>query len=64
MKNKLLFLIAVLIGSLTSMAQNTCVGPTHLTARPHVPDYRNVTLDWTLAADTMQHTLSLSVLPL
>lgn len=60
MKNKLLFLIAVLVGSLTSMAQTTCVGPTHLIARPHVPDYRNVTLDWTLAADTMQHTLSLS----
>lgn len=60
MKKQLLVLIAILSGSLSLMAQNTCVGPTNLTTRLHVPDYQNVTLDWTPAVDAMQQTLSLS----
>ena len=40
-------------------AQTTCTAPTHLTATPHVPDYRNVTLRWTPVADPMSSTVSL-----
>ena len=60
MKKRLLLLIAVLGASFSLMAQNNCVGPTNLTARMHMPEYQNVTLDWTPVVDSMQQTLSLS----
>lgn len=60
MKKIVLFFMAFFLGVMASTAQTPCVGPTNLRARAHVPDYRNVTLDWTLAADSMSQTLSLS----
>ena len=60
MKRKILFLGMLIALAGTLWAQSPCVGPTNLTARPHVPDSRNITLDWTLAADSMSRTLSLS----
>lgn len=60
MKKSLLFLVAALLGMLTLQAQNTCVGPTNLTATPHVPDYRNVTLNWTAVNDPQSQTVALS----
>ncbi len=60
MKKRILFFWALIACVLSLQAQTTCVGPTNLTATPHVPDSRNVTLNWTLAADSMQQTLSLS----
>ena len=60
MKRLILFIWVLIVCVFTLQAQNTCVGPTNLTARPYVPDSRNVTLNWTLAADPMQQTLSLS----
>ena len=60
MKKRILFFWALIACVLSLQAQTTCLGPTNLTATPHVPDSRNVTLNWTLAADSMQQTLSLS----
>ena len=60
MKRVILFFLALFACVFTLQAQNTCVGPTNLTAKPYVPDSRNVTLTWTAAADSMQQRLSLS----
>lgn len=60
MNKKLLLFLVVLFNMFSLLAQTTCVGPTNLTANLHVPDYRHVTLDWQLAADSLQERLSLS----
>lgn len=57
MRKSLLFFVAMLFSMAMLRAQN-CVGPTNLTATPHVPDYRNVTLNWIPAVDTNQQRVS------
>ncbi len=57
MRKSLLFFVAMLFSIAMLRAQN-CVGPTNLTATPHVPDYRNVTLNWIPAVDTNQQRVS------
>ena len=60
MKKLLFFLMAMITTVVMLHAQNPCVGPTNLTATPHVPDYRNVTLNWTPVADPQSQTVALS----
>ena len=60
MKKLLFFLLAIFATVVMLQAQNTCVGPTNLTATPHVPDYRNVTLSWTPVSDPQSQTVALS----
>ena len=60
MKKILFFLLAIFATVVMLQAQNTCVGPTNLTATPHVPDYRNVTLSWTPVSDPQSQTVALS----
>lgn len=59
MRKSLLFFVAMLFSMAMLRAQN-CVGPTNLTATPHVPDYRNVTLKWTPVNDPQSQTVALS----
>lgn len=59
MKKGLLLLMVTLM-SVVMMQAQICEGPTGLTATPHVPDYRNVTLTWTPVTDTMSQVVSLS----
>ncbi len=59
MRKSLLFFVAMLFSIAMLRAQN-CVGPTNLTATPHVPDYRNVTLKWTAVNDPQSQTVALA----
>ena len=59
MRKNLLFFVAMLFSIAMLRAQN-CVGPTNLTATPHVPDYRNVTLKWTAVNDPQSQTVALA----
>lgn len=60
MKKLLFFLLATFATVVMLQAQNPCVGPTNLTATPHVPDYRNVTLNWTPVNDPNSQLVALS----
>lgn len=60
MKKILLLLMAVITSVVMLQAQTTCTAPTNLVATPHVPDYRNVTLNWTPVYDSLSQVVSLS----
>ena len=60
MKKILFLLMAVITSAVMLQAQTTCTAPANLVATPHVPDYRNVTLNWTPVADTQSRTVTLS----
>ena len=60
MNKKALFFSFLTACMISIQAQTTCEGPTNLTATPHFPDYRNVTLNWAPVADTQSRTVTLS----